>query len=191
MPKADPWGEYELSTRGWQAIRNSPWKDDPKALIKRLNEDYKETVVQMLRIPNCGRQTVDEIINELGIKRPTTGPKLSKFQTEDQLLIHMADVEIDPTLLDRPTLLLMIGLVAKGWVEKELDGWMATTGAGNNRIERLRGERRVKLVLRGKLSTINKLVESLPDDTGTKIDEHRDWPEFNEGLDSIEIELDD
>lgn len=166
------WNDMSLSGRAMNAVRNMTPKHSPDDLREALKKDYQKTLEMLMRIPNCGRHTIDEIFEELEFVPPEgRRPKLVGFVSDDEVLLYLArEKELDVNKLDRNTIQLMLSLVARDLVTVDKD-FKATLGEeGEERVTELRDEERVELVLQGTRKQIRRFIERL-DDNDPYLDE--------------------
>lgn len=165
--KPRTWDDVDLSTRARQAIRNlhtDLTSAGPDGLIKALKEKYDETVVEMLRVPNCGRQTVNEIFDELDFTPPKVERSISKFVSPEDLLKHIkVHGGIEPEKLDRSSLVHLAHLIAKNYV-MGTEGIITISPQGDDLLEEAQDQEIVELTIKGTRAQVRRFIENLPDD---------------------------
>lgn len=166
--KTHTWDELDLSTRARQSVRNMPEYPLPVDMLAALKADYARTLDQMLRVPNCGRQTVNEIFEEIGFNPPKTEKSVlrAKFANDGELLAYIKAHEeaggVDPEKLDRSSLVLLAQLITKNHVVGRL-GKITISVDGDEMLDALHEDEIVELTIRGTRANIRNLIEHLTD----------------------------
>lgn len=161
---ANAFSDFDLSARAERALINSG-VDSPTSLRALFNKDFDEAIAHMMRVPGCGRSTLNEILEVLAIQKPAnTKIKLARFEDTSELLRYIADVDgIDPDKQDANTLRLLLELISRDKIVKEPNGLYQINRQGREEIDQWRMAQRVTLSLTGPRAVIFDLVRALPD----------------------------
>lgn len=167
MTTGKTFDDYDLSVRAERAVKNCGYQT-PAAFIKSFNENYDSASAEFLRMPGCGRGTLNELLEALEVERPQSSKvRLAKFMNWEELLRFMAtdpDMALDPTKLDANTLRLLLDLIGLDHVVKDAAGLYHLSTHGDAVIDSWKMTARCSMTIIGPRAVLMDLIRALPDD---------------------------